>query len=85
MVDVEEKTENAENGGLQLAAVVLLAQSVDMDDIEALWQTGRYFDTVTSMLDPTRWILEHKGVESSMAVVQAFVAFRKVIDENAAR
>lgn len=71
-------------GGEQLAAVVMLARCIDLADVEALYQTGRHFDTVTSILDPTRWMREHKAMEASMAVARAFVAFRKAIDESAA-
>jgi len=78
MIDRDDPPE----AGRALAMIVVITKSVDLTEIEELLREAQRFDTVTSMLDPTRWMREHRSVEASARVARAFLAFRKVIDEE---
>lgn len=38
-------------------------------------------DAATSIIDPTAWMRDRKGVDATAAVAQAFLGFRRAIDE----
>jgi hypothetical protein len=71
-------------GSEALAAIILISREVDLEAIREIAGASQRFDTITSMLDPTRWMREHKAVAASSHVAAAFLKFRKVIDEESA-
>jgi hypothetical protein len=81
---MDDDTNDADEvlAGEHLAALIVVARAIDTAGVEKLIQTARQFDTVTSMLDPTRWMRQHAGVHASADVARAFLAFRAVIDRN---
>lgn len=71
--------------GQQLALIVSLAQTLDLDTVRRLARADNEFDTIVAILDPTKWQQEHHAVEAASNVARSFIAFREAIDKAKAR
>lgn len=68
-----------------VANIILLARTLDVDDVavwaEAARRSRERHDTITSILDPTAWLRDQRGIAATAKVAAAFLAFRRSIDE----
>lgn len=69
----------------EVANVVLLARMIDIADVEE-WarhaeRVQSNFDTVTSLLDPTRWMRDRRAVAATTKTAAAFLELRRVIEQ----
>jgi len=66
----------------------MMVEWADRLDLDVLREMIRHQDLQTGiimpMLDPTRWLREHKGLEAAVRVTQAAAEFARVIRENKA-
>jgi len=81
----ERLDEQIHEAAQQLALVVVMAKTLDVDAVGEVARESSRFDTLVSMIDPTRWMREHGAVEASSKVARAFLEFRRVIDEVSPR
>lgn len=69
----------------RLGTVVQLALTIPLADVQAALATHRRQAAVQPLLDPTRFIRDGAALDNTLAVLEAFAAFRAVLEERRAR
>jgi hypothetical protein len=65
---------------LIIAAMMEESDRLDLDCLaEMISETNTQVSTIMPMLDPTRWMREHKGLEAAVDVSRAAVTFARVV------
>lgn len=79
MADYAEKRAQSEI----VAEMIKLSDDLDLDIMqEIIREQTTQVETIMPMMDPTRWMREHQGIEAAIEVLRAARDFTKTVRAN---
>jgi len=67
-----------------LRAVATVSRCVTVEDIEAFVRQAEYEDSFVPLFDPSLWMRTHRSVDFWRRVAEAFLVWRRAVDQIAA-
>ena len=83
MTDTREPLSNDEMEGFAglLLQIVQLSTLIPTETARQAVRQMDGFDTIMPIMDPTRWMREHKDARRALDMARAFLAFRQAMDK----